>query len=497
MGTGVASVRLAFPSANTAGNLILAFVRMSSTSQTVSVTDTIGNVYIDAVRQTQTSDGHQLHLFYAKNVAGGPNTVTATFSGTNNHPWLAIYEYHGLSTASPLDRTSAAQGSSSAVSSGSTSVTSNANELVFAGVGLPAGYSGTETVGSGFILGQNSTGTSPGATESALVTTTGSYAGTFALSSSTNWSALVATFSAAGVSNSVSITTSSLPDGVQNTAYSISLTATGGTQPYTWSIASGNLPAGLNLNASTGAITGTPTGLGTSSFTAKVQDAASQTATAGLSIKIAPSGGGGIAVVQSTNAMGSAVTLVQSAFPSANTGGNLILALVRMSSTSQTVTVTDSAGNVYSDAVAQIQTSDGHQLHLFYAKNIAGGSNTVTATFSATNNHPWLAIYEYRGLSATSPLDRTSAAQGTSTVVSSGSTPVTSSANELVFAGLGLPSGYSGTVTVGSGFVLGEQSTSTSPGATETALVTATGSYAGTFALSSSTNWSALVATFK
>jgi hypothetical protein len=195
--------------------------------------------------------------------------------------------------------------------------------------------------------------------------------------------------------------------------------------------------------------------------------------------------------------MGSAVTLVQSAFPSANTGGNLILALVRMSSTSQTVTVTDSAGNVYSDAVAQIQTSDGHQLHLFYAKNIAGGSNTVTATFSATNNHPWLAIYEYRGLSATSPLDRTSAAQGTSTVVSSGSTPVTSSANELVFAGLGLPSGYSGTVTVGSGFVLGEQSTSTSPGATETALVTATGSYAGTFALSSSTNWSALVATFK
>jgi hypothetical protein len=136
-----------------------------------------------------------------------------------------------------------------------------------------------------------------------------------------------------------------------------------------------------------------------------------------------------------------------------------------MSSTSQTVTVTDSAGNVYSDAVAQIQTSDGHQLHLFYAKNIAGGSNTVTATFSATNNHPWLAIYEYRGLSATSPLDRTS--------------------------------GYSGTVTVGSGFVLGEQSTSTSPGATETALVTATGSYAGTFALSSSTNWSALVATFK
>jgi hypothetical protein len=168
-----------------------------------------------------------------------------------------------------------------------------------------------------------------------------------------------------------------------------------------------------------------------------------------------------------------------------------------MSSTSQTVTVNDSAGNVYTEAVGQTQTSDGHQLHLFYAKNIAGGANLVTATFSGTNNHPWLAIYEYRGLSATSPLDRTAAAQGTATAVSSGSTAVTSSANELVFAGVGLPSGYSGTETAGSGFILGEKNSSTSPGATESALVTATGSYAGTFALNSRTNWSALVATFK
>jgi hypothetical protein len=330
------------------------------------------------------------------------------------------------------------------------------------------------------------------------VTATGSYAGTFALNSSTNWSALVATFSAAGVSNPVSITTSSLPNGTQNTAYSAILTAADGTQPYTWSILSGILPAGLTLNASTGTITGTPTASGTSSFTAKVQDAISQTATAPLSITIGPGGGGsGIALVQSANAMGSGVVSVHSAFPGANTAGNLILAFVRISTTSQTVTMTDTAGNVYAEAVGQTQTSDGHQLHLFYAKNVAGGANTVSATFSGTNNHPWLAIYEYRGLSATSPLDRTSAAQGTAAAVSSGATGITSSANELVFAGVGLPSSYSGTETAGSGFILGQKNTSTSPGATESALVTATGSYAGTFALNSTTNWSALVATFK
>lgn len=37
------------------------------------------------------------------------------------------------------------------------------------------------------------------------------------------------------------------------------LTASGGATPYTYSITTGTLPTGLNLNASTGAVTGTPT----------------------------------------------------------------------------------------------------------------------------------------------------------------------------------------------------------------------------------------------
>ena len=38
--------------------------------------------------------------------------------------------------------------------------------------------------------------------------------------------------------------------------------AQGGTPPYTWSLASGTLPAGLSLSATTGAIAGTPTTAG-------------------------------------------------------------------------------------------------------------------------------------------------------------------------------------------------------------------------------------------
>jgi len=54
------------------------------------------------------------------------------------------------------------------------------------------------------------------------------------------------------------ITTTSLPNGEVGTNYQLTLTATGGTAPYTWSLTSGALPANLSLNAATGGITGTP-----------------------------------------------------------------------------------------------------------------------------------------------------------------------------------------------------------------------------------------------
>src|SRR5207237_6094351 len=63
------------------------------------------------------------------------------------------------------------------------------------------------------------------------------------------------------------------------------------------------------------------------------------------------SGTGTIALVQSKAVEGTGVASVSAGFPANNTAGNLIIALVRMSSALQTVTVTDSAGNTYKDAV--------------------------------------------------------------------------------------------------------------------------------------------------
>ncbi len=403
-GRAVNSLASSFTTANTAGNLIIAFVRMSTTTQTVRVTDTAGNTYTDAVSQVQTIDGHQVHIFYAKDIAGGSNTVTARFSSVNNYPWLAIYEYSGLSPVNPLDRTSSAQGFSSLPATG-TMQTAKAPELVFVGTGFPANFEGSATSVPPFSLNQVNTSTSPAANESAIATTAGTaIKGAVNLSTGTDWTAIGATFAA--------------PE-----------------------------PSGISL-------------------------------------------------AQSNAVAGSFVPSVSAAFQTGNQAGNLIVAFVRMSTTTQTVQISDSAGNLYHRAISQAQTADEHQIYIYYAQNIVGGANTVKAQFSSTNNHPWLAIYEYNGLSQTNPLDITAAAQGSSAVASAGPTALTRAANELVFVGAGFPTNYTLSATVSSPYALAQINSSGSPGANATAVFSRIGSVTGDLSLSSSTDWTAVVATF-
>ncbi len=71
------------------------------------------------------------------------------------------------------------------------------------------------------------------------------------------------------------ITTTGLPDAKRNKKYSATLAATGGLAPHTWSVASGALPPGLALNATTGVISGKPSAIGTYGFTVQARDSQS------------------------------------------------------------------------------------------------------------------------------------------------------------------------------------------------------------------------------
>jgi hypothetical protein len=71
----------------------------------------------------------------------------------------------------------------------------------------------------------------------------------------------------------LTITTGPLPPAVAGESYSATFAASGGSEPYAWSLESGALPEGIALNASTGELSGAPAAAGTFNFTMKVVDA--------------------------------------------------------------------------------------------------------------------------------------------------------------------------------------------------------------------------------
>jgi len=82
-----------------------------------------------------------------------------------------------------------------------------------------------------------------------------------------------ASSSASNSSSASSLSISSaLPPASVGSNYNAAITVTGGTAPYTFSLASGKLPQGILLTDNTGAISGTPTASGNFSFAMSVSD---------------------------------------------------------------------------------------------------------------------------------------------------------------------------------------------------------------------------------
>ncbi len=124
---------VSFPSANRPGDLLVVYVVWSNTSD-VTVTDTSGNVYAPVGAPVAWNGGQaRAAVFYAANVVGGSNTVTARF-GTPVNTFGIVYahEYANVATTAPVEATISATGSGPAMSSGTLN-TSTPGDLVFVG----------------------------------------------------------------------------------------------------------------------------------------------------------------------------------------------------------------------------------------------------------------------------------------------------------------------------------------------------------------------------
>jgi uncharacterized protein (TIGR03437 family) len=85
----------------------------------------------------------------------------------------------------------------------------------------------------------------------------------------------------------LTLTPAALPNGTAGQAYNQTLAQTGVPSPPAWSVSSGVLPPGLALNATTGALLGTPTRAGTFSFTIRATTSGGCTGTREYTLVIA------------------------------------------------------------------------------------------------------------------------------------------------------------------------------------------------------------------
>ena len=177
----------------------------------------------------------------------------------------------------------------------------------------------TYAVSSGSTLpGGLSLGTSTGVL-SGTPTTAGTPGFSITATDAAGQTATLATSVAIVAAPTLTFTT--MPAGQLRTAYSDALTESGGTPPYTWSVSVGSLPAGLTLDPSTGVVSGTPTALGSTSFTIRLVDTNGRSATQPVTLVVgSASATVGLSSSAASVTFGTTVTLTASLTPTSATG---------------------------------------------------------------------------------------------------------------------------------------------------------------------------------
>jgi hypothetical protein len=183
----------------------------------------------------------------------------------------------------------------------------------------------------------------------------------------------------------LAITTSSLPNGLVGTAYSANLTATGGTTPYTWSLTSGTLPAGLSLNGATGAITGTPTEAANgTALTFILVDSSSPTQSKSVNLTLTIFSSSSISASVSPKRAGLAITQTLSITPTTNDSAGVSWSASGSNCSGNTCGNFSSASSL--TGVSVTYTAPGATgLYTITATSITDGSTAASLTVAVTD----------------------------------------------------------------------------------------------------------------
>ena len=392
-------------------NVGAAPVTLTVTTTSLSAAQT-GTSYSATLSATGGTPGYTWSVSSGKLPAGLSLSSAGVISGTPTKTGTSTFTVTVTDSGSPAQKASAQE---------SITVSSTAPTLAIATTSLNAGQSGTS-----YSVTLSATGGTPGYTwsissgslpagltlsSSGVIsgTPTASGTATFTVTVKDNGSP-VQTASAqesiavSAAPSTLTITSTSLAGGKTGSSYSATLSATGGTPNYTWSISSGSLPAGLTLS-SAGAISGTPTASGTATFTVTVKDSGSPAQTTSAQESIAVTAASSTLTITSTSLGGAETGSAYSTTLSATggtpsyswsvTSGSLPAGLSMSSAgvisgtptttgtSTFTVMVTDSSSPAQTASVQESLTVSGSQLAI---TTVSLGYGNVGAGYSATLN---------------------------------------------------------------------------------------------------------------
>jgi trimeric autotransporter adhesin len=250
-------------------------------------------------------------VFTANSVAGGPYNVTASIAGVAQTASFSLTNLHG-----PPAKITATSGTpqntvvSTPFAAPLVATVTDASGNVIPGVTVTftaptSGASGT------FAGGINTAVTNASGIATSPVFTANSVAGgPYNVTASVAELAQRASFSLTNTLPALlTLSTTALRSGQVGVAYQDTLMAVGGIPPYSWAIGTatgtGPLPVGLKLNASTGAISGTPTAAGSFTINALATDSENppQIASHNYTFTIAASGTIAVQVLPQTSSL--------------------------------------------------------------------------------------------------------------------------------------------------------------------------------------------------
>ncbi|HEX4387014.1 MAG TPA: fibronectin type III domain-containing protein [Steroidobacteraceae bacterium] len=154
--------------------------------------------------------------------------------------------------------------------------------------------------------------------------------------------------------------------------------------------------------------------------------------------------------------------------------------------------VTDAKGNTYQLAAGPTVISGTASQAIYYAANVAAGSNSVTISFTSAAAYPDVRVAEYSGIATSNALDVTATGSGNGTLSASAAVSTTNANDLIVGANLVLTT----TTAAGAGFT-NRVITNPDSDILEDRVVTATGSYSATAPLIPGSPWIMQLAAFR